>query len=271
MAVNQWCFPEGTALEQVFSVSRQAGLDGVELNLYMPGSVGLTMESTAVEARGVRELANGYGLELKSLSTGLLWDAPLSSPDAQLRNQGRSIVRKQLELASEMEMDAVLVVPGAVTNEVAYEECYFRSQQEIADLEKDARRLGVRIAIENVWNKFLLSPLDMARYVDELQSDAVGVYFDVGNVLQFGFPQQWIRYLGGRIVKVHVKDFSRAVGNITGFVPLLAGDVDWPAVREALSAIGYADYVTAELTPYAAYPEQLIRDAAGHLSLIFNS
>lgn len=269
MAVNQWCFPEGVALERVFLTSRRAGLDGVELNLYEPGSAGLTMESTASEARAIRQLANSHGLELKSLSTGLLWGAPLSSPDAGLRDRGKEIVRKQLQLASEMEMDAVLVVPGAVTSEVSYEECYRRSQQELAELEKDARRLGVRIAIENVWNKFLLSPLEMARYVDELQSDAIGVYFDVGNVLQFGFPQQWIRHLGKRIVKVHVKDFSRAVGNITGFVPLLAGDVDWREVRGALTDIGYTDYLTAEVPPYAVHPEQLIHDTAKHLSLIF--
>lgn len=268
-AVNQWCFPEGTPLLRVFQTSRDAGLNGVELNLYEPGSVGLTMESTLAEARAVREQANSHGLELKSLSTGLLWGAPLSSPDAEVRGRGKDIVRKQLQLASEMEMDAVLVVPGSVTNEVSYEDCYSRSQQELAELEKDARRLGVRIAIENVWNRFLLSPLDMARYVDELQSDAFGVYFDVGNVLQFGFPQQWIRYLGERIVKVHVKDFSRAVGNITGFVPLLAGDVDWSEVRGALDDIDYTDYLTAELSPYAVHPEQLIHDTARHLSLIF--
>ncbi len=268
-AVNQWCFPEGTALSRVFQTSRDAGLDGVELNLYEPGSVGLTMESTLAEARAVREEANSHGLELKSLSTGLLWGAPLSSPDAAVRGRGKDIVRKQLQLASEMEMDAVLVVPGSVTDEVSYEDCYSRSQEELVALEKDARRLGVRIAIENVWNRFLLSPLDMARYVDELQSDVFGVYFDVGNVLQFGFPQQWIRYLGGRIAKVHVKDFSLAVGNITGFVPLLAGDVDWSAVRGALDDIGYTDYLTAELSPYAAHPEQLIHDTARHLSLIF--
>ncbi|MHB1629448.1 MAG: sugar phosphate isomerase/epimerase family protein [Bacilli bacterium] len=268
IAINQWCFPDGTALDRVFGASSRAGFQGVELNLYGPGQVGLTMDSSADDARAIKRLADSHGIELKSLSTGLLWDAPLSSPDPAVRENGRSIVRKQLELASVMEVDAVLVVPGAVTKEVSYEECYQRSQHEVAELAKQAKQWGVKIGIENVWNRFLLSPLDMLRYIDELDSDWVGVYFDVGNVLQFGFPEQWIRYLGKRIVKVHVKDFSTKIGNIHGFVPLLAGDVDWPAVRDALMGVGYDDYLTAELSPYGAYPDQLAIDTARQMTAI---
>lgn len=267
-AVNQWCFPEGTPLETVFTKSRDAGLDGVELNLYEAGSVGLTMETTVAEADAIRRLASAHDIELKSLSTGLLWGAPLSDPNPDLRAKGRQIVAKQLELAAALEMDAILVVPGAVNSNVPYEVCYERSQAELAELVKTAERLGVRIGIENVWNKFLLSPIDMARYIDDFASNCVGAYFDVGNVLQFGFPEQWIRYLGHRIVKVHVKDFSTAVGNITGFVPLLAGDVNWAAVRGALKDVGYDDYLTAEVSPYRQYPGSLIADTARHLRII---
>jgi hexulose-6-phosphate isomerase len=129
----------------------------------------------------------------------------------------------------------------------------------------------VAIGIENVWNKFLLSPLEMARYIDELNSDFAKAYFDVGNVLQFGYPEQWIRILGKRINKVHVKDFSTKVGNITGFVPLLAGDVNWPAVVEALEEIGYDDVITAELSPYTIGPKQLPIDTARHMDVILAS
>src|SRR5665213_620821 len=149
-AVNQWCFPNGTPLVEVLSKSSQAGFEGVELNLYETGQVGLTLESTTADAKAVKQLANRYGIELKSLSTGLLWAAPLSSPDRRIRAKGISIVRKQLELASEIEMDTILVVPGAVTKHVSYEECYKRSRQEIGSLATEAERLGVRIGVETV-------------------------------------------------------------------------------------------------------------------------
>ena len=257
LAVNQWCFPEGTPLSEVFKQSQMALLDGVELNLNDVGGVGLTLDIVESDVRMIKRQAADHDLELKSVSTGLLWQSPLSSRDADIRRRGRDIVRKQLEVAAALQAETILVVPGCVTKEVPYEECYRRSQEELADLAIYAEQLGVQIGIENVWNKFLLSPLEMVRYVDELQSEFVGVYFDVGNVLQFGFPEQWIRHLGERILKVHVKDFSTSVGNIHGFVPLLAGDVDWHAVRQALVEIGYDGYVTAELTPYACHSTQL--------------
>ncbi len=124
------------------------------------------------------------------------------------------------------------------------------------------------MGIENVWNKFLLSPLEMARYIDEFDSPCVCAYYDVGNVLLFGYPEQWIRILGHRIQRVHVKDFKPAVGNYNGFVPLLAGDVNWTEVRLALQEIGYNDVLTAEIDPYASYPEQLIFDTARHIDVI---
>ncbi|GGJ02040.1 hypothetical protein GCM10010885_09120 [Alicyclobacillus cellulosilyticus] len=269
IAVNQWCFPDGTPLADVFAQCAAAGLDGVELNLDAAGGVGLTLETSASAARAIRREAEAAGLELKSLSTGLLWSTPLSDPHPDVRARGQDVVRRQLELAHEMEMDTILVVPGVVNRDVSYEACYARSQAAIAELVPVAERLGVRIGIENVWNKFLLSPLEMARYIDEFGSTYVGAYFDVGNVLAFGFPEQWIRTLGKRIIKVHVKDFKTQVGTIHGFVPLFAGDVDWPAVRTALAEVGYDDYVTAELVPYASDPAALIEDTARHLRRIF--
>lgn len=270
--INQWCFPEGTSLESVFEHSSKAGFDAVELNLYTPGNVGLTLETTAAEAQQVRKLADSYGIRLRSLSTGLMWSHSLSSEEASVREQGRNIVTKQLELASELEIDTVLVVPAFVKKEGSngYDVAYSRSQEELSKLAPLAERYQVHIGVENVWNKFLLSPLEMARYIDELGSDYIGAYFDVGNVLNFGYPEQWIRILGSRIRKVHVKDFKTSVGNAGGFVPLLAGDVDWPQVRAALNEIGYKDTLTAELSWYAANPLQTVYDTARHLDVIIS-
>ncbi|PWU69362.1 sugar phosphate isomerase/epimerase family protein [Gracilibacillus dipsosauri] len=269
--INQWCYPEGTPLEKVFSYSKEAGFDAVELNVNPSGGVGLTMDSTSDDIKQIKQLADSYDLQLRSLSTGLFWESPLSDPDESVRQQARKVIEKQIEFAAQMDIDTVLVVPGVVTKEVAYSDCYHRSQQELKKVMPFAEKYQIHIGIENVWNKFLLSPLEMANYVDELGSAYVGVYFDVGNVLQFGFPEQWITLLGNRIRKVHVKDFSNAVGNITGFVPLLAGDVDWIKVNKALNDIGYQDTITAELTPYTIDPKALAIDTARHMEMILNS
>ncbi|MDF2814355.1 MAG: xylulose 5-phosphate 3-epimerase [Paenibacillus sp.] len=266
--LNQWCFPTDTPLDKVLSVSSDAGYAAVELNLYPSGGIGFTMDTTAEEAEAIAKQARGYGLQLRSLSTGLMGKTPLSSPDASVREQGRNVISKQLQIAELLGIDTVLVVPGVVNAETSYDQCYERSQRELLVVAEEAEKRGVTIGVENVWNKFLLSPLEMARYVDEIGSSKVGAYFDVGNVLLFGFPEHWIRILGKRIVKVHVKDFKTAVGNYGGFVPLLAGDVNWKAVREALQEIGYTDTLTAELTAYAVDPYQMVYDTSRHLDVI---
>ena len=269
--INQWCYPEGTSLEKVFEYSSKAGFDAVELNLYPVGGVGLTMDTTPQEAEAIVKLASSYSLQLRSISTGLLWQTPLSSPDEAVREKGKEVILKQLALADAMGIDTILIVPGSVGKEVTYDQCYKRSQEALSKVVGEAERLKINIGIENVWNKFLMSPLEMARYIDELGSKYVRAYFDVGNVLQFGFPEQWIRILGDRICKVHVKDFSTQVGNITGFVPLLAGDVDWPAVISSLEEIGYNDVITAELSAYAINPYQLAEDTSRHMDVIIES
>lgn len=269
--INQWCYPENTSIEKVFEYSKAAGFDVVELNLYQKGGEGLTLETTKTEAEKIASLASDNQIQLRSLSTSLLWETPLCSPDENIRKQGIHVVERMLEIASWIGMDTILVVPGAVSKEVSYDVCYKRSQESIKQILPLAESLNVKIGIENVWNKFLLSPLEMANYIDEFESQNVGAYFDVGNVLQFGYPEQWIQILGDRILKVHVKDFSTSIGNGSGFVPLLAGDVDWKEVRHALEKIGYEDTLTAELTPYALCPYTLADDTARHIDLIINT
>ena len=128
---------------------------------------------------------------------------------------------------------------------------------------------GVVIGIENIWNKFLLSPLEMRDYIDEIASPWVGVFLDVGNMLAFGYPQHWIRILGRRIRKIHFKDYRRGMPGLAGFVDLLAGDVDWAAVTDALEEIGYAGWVNAEMCPtYRHYPDQMIRKTSAAMDRI---
>ncbi|SMF80951.1 hexulose-6-phosphate isomerase [Paenibacillus uliginis N3/975] len=269
--INQWGFPEGTSLDELFHHAKLAGYDAVELNLNPFGGIGLTMESTPDEAEAILALATKHGIKLRSLSTSLLWRAPLSATDPAVRAEGAAIVTKQIELASLLGLDTILVVPGVVNADNPYDECYNQSQDEIRKLLPIAEQHGVYIGIENVWNKFLLSPLEMNRYIDELDSPMAAVYFDVGNILQYGYPEQWIRILGHRIKKVHVKDFNTNIGNGAGFVPLLSGNVNWREVRRALHEISYNDTLTAELSPYAADPFQMAYDTSRQLDIIIGS
>jgi hexulose-6-phosphate isomerase len=178
------------------------------------------------------------------------WRLPLSSGDPEVVSGSVKGMETSLRNAALWGADAVLLVPAVVDDKTSYRDAYTRSQKVIRErLLPMARDLKIVIAVEEVWNKFLLSPLEFARYVDELDSPWLRAYFDVGNVVLFAFPQDWIRTLGARIVKIHLKDFSmdRREGRFT-WKNIGEGDIDWPAVRQALADIKYSGYVTTELS-----------------------
>ncbi|MGF9910491.1 sugar phosphate isomerase/epimerase family protein [Brevibacillus porteri] len=268
--INAWCFPKETSVQEMFRQAKAHGYQGVELNLD-EGDAPFHLEMTEQELKGLADEAHELGLELPSVSTALLWKYPLTHNEEAIREQGIRVVEKMIEAASIFGSRTVLVVPGLVTAEVPYDTAYERACEALQRLAKKAEQHQVYIGVENVWNKFLLSPLEMARLIDEVDSPWVGAYFDVGNVLQFGFPEQWIRILGKRIQAIHVKDFKTSTGNITGFVPLLAGDIPWNRVVEALREIGYDGYIIPEISPYSQLPEQLIAHTSQALDAIFQA
>ena len=165
--------------------------------------------------------------------------------------------KKALQITQWLGTDAYLYVPGAVdvfflpdAEVIPYDVCYERAVDAILKLLPTAEKLGVSIAVENVWNKFLLSPLEMRDFIDKFKSKRVGAYFDVGNVMLTGYPDQWIRILGSRIKRIHIKDFKLDIGTSDGFVDLLDGDVDFESIKKELAEINYEGYVTAEMIPY---------------------
>jgi hexulose-6-phosphate isomerase len=174
------------------------------------------------------------------------WKFPLSSSDSAVLEKSLAGVRASLHNAKMWGADAVLLVPAVVNPQTSYRDAWTRSQKEIRKLIPLAEDLKIVIAIEEVWNKFLLSPLEMASYIDEFDSPWIKAWFDVGNVLLYGYPQDWIRTLGKRIVKVHLKDFKRREDRYA-WVNLGDGDVDWTAVRQAFTEVGYAGSAVAEL------------------------
>ena len=207
------------------------------------------------------------GLEISSLASGESWTFSPTSSSPEVRQRILTFTKKSLQVAHWLGVDAYLYVPGAVdvffdpqAEVVPYDVCYARAREAVAALIPTAERLGVALCIENVWNKFLLSPLEMRSFIDGFGSAQVGSYFDVGNVLLTGYPDQWIRILGSRLRRVHIKDYRAAVGTAAGFCDLLEGDVNFSAVKAALAETGYDGYVTAEILPYApGGPEKTAR------------
>ena len=198
------------------------------------------------KAEELRRAADAAGIRIDSVMNMDHWKYPLSSSDPAVVEKSLAGMRTSLRNAKLWGSDVVLLVPAVLDPQTSYRDAWNRSQREIRKLLPLAEELKVVIAIEEVWNRFLLSPLEMATYIDEFQSPWVAAWFDVGNVLLYGYPQDWIRTLDKRIVKVHLKDFKRNKDSYA-WVNLGEGDIDWAAVREAFAAIHYTGSATVEL------------------------
>ena len=198
------------------------------------------------EAEAIKNAADAAGIRIDSVMNMAHWEFPLSSADAAVVEKSLMGARTSLRNAKLWGSDVVLIVPAVVNPQTSYRDAWTRSQAQIRKLIPLAQELGIVIGIEEVWNRFLLSPLEMAAYIDEFKSPTIQAWFDVGNVVLYGYPQDWIRTLGKRIVKLHVKDFRRREGSYE-WVNLGDGDVDWTAVRQALAEINYSGSAIAEL------------------------
>lgn len=271
--ISIWSFTEPD-IKKCLMLAKDAGFDGVELALDEQGPVNLN--STKEEMLEIKTFAESIGLELYSVASGLYWTYNYTSADEATREKAKAITRKQLEVASWLGCDTILVVPGAVkvafdpaSELVEYDVAYERALDALKELAPYAEALKVAIGVENVWNKFLLSPMEMADFIDKVGSDYVGSYFDVGNVLYIGYPEHWIKVLANRIKKVHFKDYRVAAGELYGFVDLLAGEVNWPAVMQQFENVGYDNWVTAEmLPPYTHYPETIVYNTSNAMDKI---
>lgn len=231
--------PRELSWKDRFALAKAVGFEGVEMR---------TMPDRA-KAEDVARASEETGLIVHSVMNSDHWEYPLSSADPAVVAKSVAGMKTSLENAALWKAGAVLLVPAVVNPETSYADAWTRSQQVIREeILPVAAGFKVVVAIEEVWNKFLLSPLEMARYVDEFKSPYVKAYFDVGNVVFYGYPQDWIRTLGPRIVRVHLKDFEldRREGRFD-FVHLGEGDIDWPEVRKALKDINYTGWMTTEI------------------------
>ena len=259
ISASYWIFDGGLdgtlPIKSAMEQASKMGFEGIELGIASQGV--LTHNTSQAECEEIVREAEKHGLEISGVASGESWTTSPTANDEDVRKKIIDFTQKALQVTHWLGSDAYLFVPGAVevfflpdAEVIPYDVCYQRASEAISQLVPVAEKLGVAIAVENVWNKFLLSPLEMREFIDNFNTNQVGVYFDVGNVLLTGYPDQWIRILGSRIKRVHIKDFKLSVGNADGFVDLLEGDVDFEAVKQALSEINYDGYVTAEMIPF---------------------
>jgi len=228
--------PEKLSIADRYKMARDVGFEVVQA----------PTEPDEHKAEEVKKAADTAGIRIDSVMNMDHWKYPLSSSDRAVVEKSLAGMRTSLHNAKLWGCDTVLLVPAVVNPQTSYHDAWTRSQKEIRTLIPLAEELKVVIAIEEVWNKFLLSPLEMVKYISEFQSPWIKAWFDVGNVLLYGFPQDWIHTLGDSIVKVHVKDFKRKE-NGYAWVNLGDGDVDWTAVRQAFADIGYSGSAVTEL------------------------
>jgi L-ribulose-5-phosphate 3-epimerase len=236
-AVEFSMLPRTLSVADRFALAKEAGFEEIEC------------PTTPEQAKAEEILAasKASGIRVHSVMNSEHWNSPLSSSDPAVVEKSMTGMRTSLHNAKLWGADTVLLVPAVVNPATSYADAWTRSQVQIKKLIPLAQELKVIIGIEEVWNKFLLSPLEMARYVDEFQSPWIRAYFDVGNVAFYGYPHDWIRTLGKRIVKLHFKDFSFRK-RMAEFTPLLEGDIDFKAVHQALMDIGYEGTATVELS-----------------------
>jgi len=271
-SISEWSFPADMQLNERMVLAKEAGFEGIEVALTedtdgSQHSLGLLcLDSYEEDAPRIVGAARRAGIEISGVATGLYWSYSLTADDPEERAKAMDITQVLLRSAHMVGVDGVLVIPGNVHATfiagcpvVPYEVAYARALVAMRETAPLAEELEVSMGLEYVWNMFLLSPLEMLRFIEEVGSEHVGFWMDVGNMMPTGFPEQWIRLLGEHLVRVHFKDFKRSVGTIEGFCDLLEGDVNWPAVMDAFAEVGYDGWVAAEMMPpYQHAPEELV-------------
>lgn len=260
--VNAWSYPKTLPVEEAMRHAKSVGYAGYEVAVSAEDLEAWGTPTWQAKWERLKETADSLGIEIPSVATGLFWRANfVTQPEEALR-----VVRLECEVAHLLGARVILVVPGVGVSDLTYEQHLRRAAEVLRQAAAIAREHGVRIGLENVWNRVFAGPLEFRRLLEEVGDEAVGAYFDVGNTLPHSLPEHWIEVLGKRILQVHVKDFHLA--EATFGIPL-SGDVSWPAVRQALEKVGYRGYVIPEVPPYPGDPCQAAEDALRALRKVF--
>jgi hexulose-6-phosphate isomerase len=262
------------SLTECFQLAKDAGFDGIEVNYDLENDI--SPKATAAELKQIGETARKIGIEISGVCSFLFWPYAITANDAAKRKRGLELLSLMVKAAKALGTENLLVVPGAVTipwlpgtEPVANDVCLRRAREGIRKVLPEAEKAGVYLNMENIFaNGFLFSPQEMNDFVDSFDSEYVQVHFDTGNIMEYQFPEHWVRQLGKRTKNIHLKEFNRRGGefNLEAFRPLLDGTTNWPAVLAELDKVGYRGYLTFEyFHPFAHWPEALIYQTSDSL------
>ena len=248
-SINAWSFPAEFSFAECIERAKNEGFDAIEFNLDgKPSPHAFTLDSTDEEIIAVRELMEAAGIAAVSVSSSMhggIW----GTSDPATVEYSKTVLAKQLRIASLLGAGAILLVPGGMRDGITLKQSRANSVKNLKAVEPMIRDSGIKVGLENVWNGFFLSPYDMTGFLDELDSDCFGLYFDLGNMVAFSDSAFWCEIVGSRSVRIHVKDYKRKGGINSGgtWVNLLRGDLDFPRAMAALKASGFDGYLTAEV------------------------
>ena len=277
-SLNYWSAPGGLGgavpIASFLALAKKHRFDAVELCIFEEGVIHLG--TTEAECREIVRQVADHGLSVPTCASGIYWSRALGDEDAAARSRAVEDLRAMVRITSWLGAKTLLTIPGAVSvfflpdrHKQRYDEVLARASEGLRQVLPEAEAAGVRLGLENVWNRLLLSPTELAGFIDGFGSPALGAYVDVANLLPYGYPEQWLRILEHRVAGVHFKDYRTAVGTAEGFVDLLEGDVDWPEVMKAIGEIGYTGPVVAEMIPeYKLYPEVRIANTSNAMDAI---
>jgi len=268
-AINYWVLGGFEGEKTPYQAIDDAGkmkLDGIELTY---GDC-LKEDITEEECIQIKKYADEKNIDLKTLAAGFYWGCSLGSNDHKEREKAISFTEKYIKVASWLNVDRILVIPGAVDVPwdesrpvTSYKDVWDNATNSLNKVLPAAKKNGVTICLENVWNKFLLSPVEFKHFLDQFDSEYIGIYFDVGNVVINGYPEHWIEILKDKIKAIHFKNFARddCGGTLHGFGDdLSVGDVNYKNVLKELKKINYSGPITAEMIPFSRLPDLILPD-----------
>lgn len=282
-SINYWSVPGGLEntldVVEFMRIAKEHRFPAVEVAIGETsegGSIGL--DTTETRCKEILAIAEEIGVTIASAASGLYWSRSLGDATQESRDQAKDDLEKMLRIAGWLGCKTLLTIPGSVDvfflpdrAPLPYDHVWRHATEGIEALLPIAEECNVRLGIENVWNKFLISPAEMAAFIDQFNSPFVGAYVDVANLMRTGYPQDWLRHLGRRVVGIHFKDYRISVGTIEGFVDLLEGDVNWPEVMAAIKEINYDGPVPAEMIPlYRHFPEVRLANTSQAMDAILS-
>lgn len=268
-ALNYWVFGGFTGEKTPFEFidfAAENGLDGIELTV----GDAINVDISEAECRKIAEYAKEKNVALRTLATGAYGDVSLGAADETERVNAIEFTKKYIQIANWMGVPTILVVPGSTfvawnpaRPVVSYKTTWENSTKSLKELLPLAESLGVTIALENVWTRFLISPMEWKLFLDQFDSENIGMYFDVGNCALYCKGVDYVEILGKRIKAIHLKNFrgEDCGGVLHGFGDdLLDGEVEFEKIFAALEKIGYEGAFTVEMIPFSRLPDLVLPD-----------